>query len=670
MIPSTVTSHSATLNVPPKPSIPLAAQVSKKLLAPSAPRPQTTPQLVDALVARIVDYMLFSKDDLFETSGRAFLTERVRWHVDRNIQIQLALPAFPFKSPSKDKVLGTLPDMAEEIVLRRLEDLCRSLEDLYPPGAQLHIVSDGIVYGELLRVPETTVYQYNAALRSLVSSLALTHISFVRVRDLLQEGFNATTYSRHDIPEEEYVLSSRATREAFLATEIGSYDVQKQISNDEGALRTYRGYLKFLKADLSGVHLHCDKADCKKTLSKRGRECAISAIAKAMMRNGALFSAIVAKAFPDAVRLSIHPHQNAGPKFALKVFPNVDLVCTPWHNVVVENADGSITIAHRHTVDTSKCALIYRHGRPYHFREIDDDMDWGNSNISFEKLHPFGMKVIATEVDGKKWRWKDVPMAKVRRLTGKHSLLIFKGFEGVDKTDYTVKAREMGEIAPWVFGEVLEVKENPNFDLNNVLTSEAMPMHFDGIFKTKRLADGTVVPDPPTFQMFQCLEAPLSYTGAKDSPLDIGGRTLFANTANIFAESLSHSPYAADVKSRMWTIFTPPNKNYGGDEIKVPLLQKNPLTGHQVLSWHEPWRVYLISVTLHLALAAVNIIGVSPERSTEISNRVTELLYDRRYCYEHTWERGDFLIADNVELIHARTAFKPGKRELWRIHVN
>ncbi|KAF8330028.1 uncharacterized protein EI90DRAFT_3124824 [Cantharellus anzutake] len=257
-------------------------------------------------------------------------------------------------------------------------------------------------------------------------------------------------------------------------------------------------------------------------------------------------------------------------------------------------------------------------------------------------------------------------MAKVRRLAGKHSLLIFKGFEGVDKTDYIAKAREMGEVTPWVFGEVLEVKENPHFDLNNVLTSEAMPMHFDGTFKTKRLADGTVVPDPPTFQMFQCLEAPLSHTGVKDSASDIGGRTLFANTANIFAESLSRSPYAADVKSRMWTVFMPANKNFGGDEIKVPLLQKNSLTGHQVLSWHEPWPQEITA----FKPTAVNIIGVSPERSTEISNRVTELLYDRRYCYEHTWERGDFLIADNVELIHARTAFKPGKRELWRIHVN
>ena len=116
-----VATHSyASRNVEAKSKIPIAAQVTKKFLAPSLPRPNTPTQIVDVLVEKIVDYMLFChRDDLFEVSGRAFLKERVQWHVDQNTQLQLVLPAFPFKSPSKEKVLGTLPDMAEEITLRR-----------------------------------------------------------------------------------------------------------------------------------------------------------------------------------------------------------------------------------------------------------------------------------------------------------------------------------------------------------------------------------------------------------------------------------------------------------------------------------------------------------------------------------------------------------------------
>lgn len=59
--------------------------------------------------------------------------------------IRLCLPAFPFKSPnSTRKVLGKLPDKAEEFALAHLNGLCLAIGDVYPPGAKLTIVSDGI----------------------------------------------------------------------------------------------------------------------------------------------------------------------------------------------------------------------------------------------------------------------------------------------------------------------------------------------------------------------------------------------------------------------------------------------------------------------------------------------------------------------------------------------
>lgn len=61
--------------------------------------------------------------------------------------VQLCLPAFPFKSPnSTRKVLGKLPDKAEEVALAHLNGLCLAVRDAYPPGAQLTIISDGLVY--------------------------------------------------------------------------------------------------------------------------------------------------------------------------------------------------------------------------------------------------------------------------------------------------------------------------------------------------------------------------------------------------------------------------------------------------------------------------------------------------------------------------------------------
>ena len=46
----------------------------------------------------------------------------------------------------------------------------------------------------------------------------------------------------------------------------------------------------------------------------------------------------------------------------------------------------------------------------------------------------------------------------------------------------------------------------------------------------------------------------------------------------------------------------------------------------------------------------VGIGGCSPEEEATIIELLSELLYDRRFCLVHTWQTGDFLIADNVEV--------------------
>lgn len=61
--------------------------------------------------------------------------------------INMCLPAFPFKSPnSTTKVLGYLPDKAEEVALANLNGLCDAIKNIYPPGSELTIISDGLVY--------------------------------------------------------------------------------------------------------------------------------------------------------------------------------------------------------------------------------------------------------------------------------------------------------------------------------------------------------------------------------------------------------------------------------------------------------------------------------------------------------------------------------------------
>lgn len=68
-------------------------------------------------------------------------------HVKAGEAVPMCLPAFPFKSPnSTSKVLGKLPDRAEELALAHMNGLCQSIETVYAPGARLTIISDGLVY--------------------------------------------------------------------------------------------------------------------------------------------------------------------------------------------------------------------------------------------------------------------------------------------------------------------------------------------------------------------------------------------------------------------------------------------------------------------------------------------------------------------------------------------
>lgn len=72
-------------------------------------------------------------------------------------RVETCLPAFPFKSANKAyKVLGNLPDKAEELALDRLNTMCRRIREVYSPGAQVTIISDGITYNGMFAIPDST----------------------------------------------------------------------------------------------------------------------------------------------------------------------------------------------------------------------------------------------------------------------------------------------------------------------------------------------------------------------------------------------------------------------------------------------------------------------------------------------------------------------------------
>lgn len=97
----------------------------------------------------VFEYALNKFDDSKDRldSGRATFVSVVDRFVAVGGPIMMCLPAFPFKSANKVyKVLGTLPDKAEELSLERLNNMCLRIKEVYAPGARLTVISDGLVY--------------------------------------------------------------------------------------------------------------------------------------------------------------------------------------------------------------------------------------------------------------------------------------------------------------------------------------------------------------------------------------------------------------------------------------------------------------------------------------------------------------------------------------------
>lgn len=115
---------------------------------------ESTQESTEAKVLKVLDVIqtygvAFERTNHWE--GLESFVPIVKKQVEAGEPVRLLLPGFPFKSPNaKDKVLGTLPDLGEELALSHLNGLCDNIATVYEHGAEVHICSDGLVYNGTL----------------------------------------------------------------------------------------------------------------------------------------------------------------------------------------------------------------------------------------------------------------------------------------------------------------------------------------------------------------------------------------------------------------------------------------------------------------------------------------------------------------------------------------
>lgn len=267
--------------------------------------------------------------------------------IEQGKPLRMVLPAFPAKSPSRDKTLSHLPDHGEELALRNLDDLCRRIAGIYEPGARIVVCSDGRVFADVVRIPDPHVTEYNAALRDIARDLQLDHLDFFDLDDVY-EGVKDYAILREDL----MVQYGEALK-----------PLQERCRTQAEAGEMYRGITRFLFEDFCGLPEFA-------TLSRTGIQNIARINAYRVIQRSNAWGRLLADLLPDTVRLSIHPQFRLSEKIGINLIAQADGWATPWHSVVLKRGD-RVSLLPRKEAERLNAALIYRNGRPSHYQMME-----------------------------------------------------------------------------------------------------------------------------------------------------------------------------------------------------------------------------------------------------------------------------------------------------------
>jgi pyoverdine/dityrosine biosynthesis protein Dit1/alpha-ketoglutarate-dependent taurine dioxygenase len=602
----------------------------------------------------------FEQSDSWD--GLVGLVPTVTKQVENCEPVRLLLPGFPFKSPN-NQVLGSLPDLGEKLALGHLNGLCQNIAAVYEYGAEIDICSNGLVYNDLLGVPDETVWDYAEAVQFIAQN-DLRHIKFIHLWDLLE---HPGTFEHPGTWTKDFCISHASCIRRELVYRYGDVEFEADLTDKSNNNMIYGDVIKFVSAELAS-------SSFLKNLSTDRKDLEILGIARSMIGRWKAYTSAL-EAYTSALEadgknhiwLSASPYDPARKgKLSMSLFPQErgSLGLTPWQSAIAIELDGTFRAIRASDSELQQThELVYMNGRPSHYRAKSDIFDWkaDGLDVTFEHLYPTGTIIRPANMSTPAQAapsLRMLPMKKVRILSQTFSPIVLRGFSETNQEDIFVeKGHELGEVLTWksAFGLILKIKDSGEVDrsANNVTSNEAMPMHFDGIFKFVDHTDpvtGEVkkVLTPPRYQYFTCIS-----TAPKGT-----GYTLFANS-RLFLRHLPFPWTLSRLENVTWDMVN--DGFWSAKQTGLPLIVPHKETGAPCLRWHQPW------VDTKFSKYYVTI----ENEDQSLVDVINKLLYDYRVCLRFEWEAGDLVINDNMSMLHTRTAFTgSSEREMWRIHFD
>jgi pyoverdine/dityrosine biosynthesis protein Dit1 len=265
---------------------------------------------------------------------------KVRRFVMAKEPIHLLLPSFPAKSPNDKKVLGKLPDMAEELALSFLERLHNEISEIYPPGVRITICSDGRAFSDLVGVTDNDVTSYGHEIAHLVDRLGLKSLDLFSMEDV----FDTSSHDEaRDQLEKHYSMPLETIHDR-----VQKYDHHRALFN---------GIQRFLFEDRivlqSGKSRNQVRNECKDLTYQ-------------VIQRSDSWGRLITECFPMALRLSIHPQGPHSEKIGILLGEADDNWLTPWHAVAVKQGTG-FKLMHRSEAEQMGGRVVESGGRPSYY---------------------------------------------------------------------------------------------------------------------------------------------------------------------------------------------------------------------------------------------------------------------------------------------------------------
>lgn len=214
-------------------------------------------------------------------------------------------PAFPEKAPVRGKTLGDTPDMAELVSLQHLNNVCKKIEAVYGPGAEIVIYTDGFAFAEVFPDIHTKEKReiYLAKLNEMIEKNDLKNIKIINL---------AGTVDLNKYAETETSFRQRVSK--------------PKNDDDINSLNLYRGQIQFFTTELSMGYPEKSKSKVKKEAE---------IISRGVARMSNALSKYLSVIEPEALRLSCHPKTIATDKIGIWFNEDHAPGGTPWHNAAV-----------------------------------------------------------------------------------------------------------------------------------------------------------------------------------------------------------------------------------------------------------------------------------------------------------------------------------------------